>query len=174
LREGLLWQEAEVFNTGDDELPLGYGIHPWFNLPLRSGSRGDAVVGVPAAARWELEACIPTGRVLPVERDFDLRKPRRIEGLTLDDVYTQLEYQKGWGIATLADPSGLKLEVGFDKAFRELVVYAPPQRDVICFEPYTCTTNALNLQPDGVDAGLLVLQPKQSWRGMIYFAAQAN
>jgi aldose 1-epimerase len=41
---------------------------------------------------------------------------------------------------------------------REFVLYTPPNSpDVIALEPYTQTTDAINLQPRGVDAGLRVL-----------------
>ena len=31
----------------------------------------------------------------------------------------------------------------------------PPHREAICLEPYTCTTDAINLQQQGVNAGLI-------------------
>jgi aldose 1-epimerase len=46
----------------------------------------------------------------------------------------------------------------FDRGFRELVVYTLPDRgDVISHEPYTQTTDAINLQARGVAAGLRIL-----------------
>jgi len=39
--------------------------------------------------------------------------------------------------------------------------------EAICLEPYTCTTDAINLQQQGLDAGLRVLEPGESWRGII-------
>ena len=56
-----------------------------------------------------------------------------------------------------------EFRLGFDKNFRELVVYTPPSDpDVISLEPYTQTTDAINLQPKGKDAGLRVLKHGQS------------
>ena len=51
--------------------------------------------------------------------------------------------------------------------FREWVIYAPTERPVVCLEPYTGTTDAVNLQPRGVDAGLVVLDPGATWTGTI-------
>ena len=52
--------------------------------------------------------------------------------------------------------------MSFDRNFRELVVYTPAQpRGVISLEPYTQTTDAINLQPKGIDAGLRVLGHNQ-------------
>jgi aldose 1-epimerase len=37
----------------------------------------------------------------------------------------------------------------------------------MCLEPYTCTTDAINLQQRGVDAGLIVLPPDGLWAATI-------
>jgi aldose 1-epimerase len=44
-----------------------------------------------------------------------------------------------------------------------LVVFTPPHRQAFCVEPYTCTTDAVNLQQRGVDAGWLTLPPGGRW-----------
>jgi aldose 1-epimerase len=50
------------------------------------------------------------------------------------------------------------------------VIFAPPFRPVVCLEPYTGTTNAVNLQNDGIDAGLVVIEPGSSWTGEVRFS----
>jgi aldose 1-epimerase len=42
------------------------------------------------------------------------------------------------------------------------VVYTSPRRTSICFEPYTCPTDAINLYQRGMDVGLIVLKPGES------------
>jgi aldose 1-epimerase len=63
------------------------------------------------------------------------------------------------GTARLADlEKGAEFHLTFDDGFRELVVYTPSNRpDVIAVEPYTQTTDAINLQSRGLGAGLRVL-----------------
>lgn len=56
-------------------------------------------------------------------------------------------------------------------AFRELVVYTPPNRNAVCLEPYTCATDAVNLQPRGIDAGWRVLEPRAEFRTWIEITA---
>src|SRR5687768_13606269 len=42
-----------VINAGEGKLPFGYGAHPYFKLPLgKKGSRGECLLHVPAARRW--------------------------------------------------------------------------------------------------------------------------
>jgi galactose mutarotase-like enzyme len=75
----------------------------------------------------------------------------------LDDVFTALIFTEGQHISAIGDKaSSVRLEVYADSSFREFVTYAPLDNNVVCLEPYTGTTNAVNLHNEGVDAGLVV------------------
>ena len=51
--------------------------------------------------------------------------------------------------------------------FRELVLYTPPHRQAICLEPYTCTTDAVNLGNRQIDAGWRALAPGETWSAAV-------
>ena len=55
--------------------------------------------------------------------------------------------------------------------FRELVAFTPPTRASVCLEPYTCITDAVDLQPQGIDAGWRVLAPGDEIRTWIEIEA---
>ena len=65
-------------------------------------------------------------------------------------------FSQGCNITTGAARPGLvdlekkaEFRLTFDDGIRELVVYTPPQKpDVLAVEPYTQTTDAINLQPE--------------------------
>lgn len=80
-------------------------------------------------------------------------------GLKLDDVLTDLEFTADRGVCRLIDEAkNAEFLLGFDRGFRVLVLDTPPGRgDVISLEPYTQTTDAINLQARGVAAGLRIL-----------------
>jgi aldose 1-epimerase len=72
----------------------------------------------------------------------------------------------------LTDASGKHAIHGF--ACRLPWRVTPPHREAVCLEPYTCTTDAANLQPRGIDAGWLTLEPGQRWSAVFEMAvAQA-
>ncbi len=187
LQEGVLEMETWVTNTGTKTLPMGFGIHPWFPTALRPGAklpaalsditpeeRAAAEVRVPTAAVWELEKLMPTGEVIPASQDaerFDLRHYRPLNRRTYDHVFTQVEYRAdGWSEGGLRDPAtGLEMYLAADGAFREWVLYAPEHAPVIALEPYTCTTDAVNLAVRDVDAGLIALPAGETWTGVIHF-----
>jgi aldose 1-epimerase len=162
--------EAVIDNPDRTSLPFGLGYHPYFRLPALA----DAQVQVPARAYWELHESLPTGARHLVDSPRDLRSPRRYSDLNLDDVLTgveQVEVPNTGGLCSLGSmkaPSGQPgITVLASPAFREVVVFTPPHREAFCLEPYTCTTDAVNLQQQGADAGLLVLQPGEKWTGIV-------
>lgn len=159
--------EVEAQNTGHGPMPMGFGWHPYFRLPLLPGtSRGDDVVQVPADHLWKLDASlIPTGEIVSAPPDQDFSRPRPIDGTHLDDVYTGVRQQGDVSACTLRDPAtGVTLRTLAGPSFREWVVYAPPHRPTICFEPYTCPTDAFNLAARGENVGLIVLRPGGVWQ----------
>jgi aldose 1-epimerase len=165
LRISALILEATVDNPDGAALPFGLGYHPYFAVAPFGGEA--ATVQAPATSYWELQENLPTGRLLEVDAARDLRKRRTLSTLHLDDVYTDLQPSPE-EISCLAHPTGTPhLSMGASAAFGTLVAFTPPHRQAVCLEPYTCTTDALNLQQQGLAAGLLVLAPGASWHGTV-------
>jgi aldose 1-epimerase len=149
-----------VSNPTAVDLPYGFGIHPYFRLPFPPGGNlGRTQVILAASKYWVLKDFLPTGDVRPVDARLDFRQGLPIEGLKLDDVLTGLEYHERRGAARLVDQDKKgEFRLTFDDGIRELVVYTPPNKpDVLAVEPYTQTTDAINLHAKGVDAGLRIL-----------------
>jgi aldose 1-epimerase len=159
--------EARVENPDQVPLPFGLGYHPYFRVPEPAGGGSpDAEVVAPAQSFWQLEESLPTGAVLAV--GDHLNSPRPHHELDLDEVLTRLDLTPdpvSEGLCWRGRVGGLNLYAA--PAFRELVVFTPPHRRALCLEPYTCTTDAINLQPRGFDAGLIVLPPGESWEATI-------
>ncbi len=160
---------VEAVNTGPQPMPMGFGLHPWFGVPLgAAGSRGACKLQLQGNGVWALDELIPTGRMVPPSGQLDLRAWRPLGEAFFDYVFANLELSEGWFEARLRDPaSGRQIAVRSDEQFREHVVYAPRDRDVVCLEPYTCATDAFNLEARGIPAGMRVLEPGQHWRGEV-------
>lgn len=158
--------DITVTNPDDRSLPFGLGTHGYFRAPLASGSQfGDCLVEVPASTEYELIDFLPRGPARPVEPIRDLREGVALGGIHLDNVYGGLSYQNNQLVTRLVDPeAGLQMTQTAASNFREIVAFTPRWGDAVCMEPYTCTTDAINLQSDSFDAGLLVLAPGEQWR----------
>jgi aldose 1-epimerase len=169
LKPNSLRYSARVVNYGRDghPFPFGLGFHPYFAVTA------DCRVQTPAQTRWELVDSLPTGRRLPVDGDYDLRQPRPVGELSLDDVYTDFSdtppdadglVERG----RVEYPDGGVLRVRTSPAFRDLTLFTPPHRKAICLEPYTCPTDAIHLQ-EREDVGWQVLPPGGRWEGVVEF-----
>lgn len=160
LREERLTLEVTAQNTGDQSMPVGFGIHPYFQKPA------DGAIQVPANRRWELADSLPTGTLLDVEGQFDLRLQSELEGLQLDDIYTDVTAEAdGLARGFVINHESVKqtvVEFSADE-FPNIVVYTPPApRQAVCIEPNTCPTDAFNLESRGIAANVLTLQPGAS------------
>ncbi|MCA9074269.1 MAG: aldose 1-epimerase [Planctomycetaceae bacterium] len=164
-----LTMDVTVQNPDDKPLPWGFGTHSYFKLPLGEGSRVEScLVQTPAHQEWVLDECMPTGERRNVSENADLREGVSLAGRKLDDVLTDLRSDADMIDTIVTDPqAGLRMVQSFPKDFRELVVFTPPWTDAVCMEPYTCVTDAINLQPQGIDAGWRTLDPGDSFTTQI-------
>jgi len=166
LAAGRLGVEAAADSPDKKPMPFGLGYHPYFRVDER-----DCVVQVPARRYWDLEECLPTGTRDDIRGGCDLNQPRPFTELSLDDVVSELpsaaEKDGLCPRGRIRRQQGAELQVAASAAFREVVVFTPPHRQAFCIEPYTCTTDAINLAQRGIDAGLLVLDPGKAWSGVV-------
>lgn len=165
-----------IANPDSKPLPWGFGTHPYFRLPLDPDSDpARCLIQAPAAQLWELTDCLPTGNRLDVGEGTDLRDGEYFNVLKLDDVLTGLSPDESGRLVEcviMDEQAGLQISQRFDAVFRELVVFTPPGRNAFCLEPYTCVTDAVNLQETGVETGWNVLAPGEEFRTWIEIAAE--
>ena len=150
-----------IINPSAHPLPWGLGTHPYFKLPLSVTSRvGACLMEVPAAQRWELHDCLPTGERLELDEEHDLRFGAYVETVQLDDVYTNVQCEgPQFDCLILDEEAGLQVTLTSPPIFREIVAFTPPKRAAVCLEPYTCPTDAINLHARGIDCGWRTLSP---------------
>ncbi len=174
-----LLSRFHIENPGDRPLPFGFGAHPYFRAPLRGSAADQCRVILPLAHRWELENMLPTGRQIDaftqpacgasdeaatqLMNAANLRRGMAFADITLDDVFTGLEFVDGWCSCRIHDAASKReLTLKFDESFRACVVYTPSHREAISIEPLTCVPNAYELSQQNIDAGLRVLSPGES------------
>jgi len=158
-----------IENPDDKPLPCGLGTHPYFRVPLGGTNPHDVHVRLPVSRRWDLVDMNPTGDCVELADASALQAGTAFPEMQFDNVFAGLQFA-GDGIcrAHVADAgSGLTLQLEFDQTFRECVVYTPPHRQAICIEPYTCVPNAADLESRGIDSGIRVMAPGDSFETRI-------
>jgi galactose mutarotase-like enzyme len=134
----------------DEPVPVSFGYHPYLQLP-----------GVP---RERLRIAVPLTTWLPLDERMiptGDREPGRIEDGELgerrfDDAFADVSEGTRFTVAG----GGRTIAVTFTEGYGFAQLFAPPDQDLICFEPMTAPTNAL---VDG--RGLRVLAPGESHTG---------
>jgi len=143
---------TRVHATGDAAVPIAFGWHPYLQLP-----------GVPRA-EWELtlpvrehllldDRNIPTGEVEPVEYP----DPLRLEDRDFDDGYCGVADGTTFAVAG----GGRRVELEFVSGYPYAQVFAPRAEQVVCFEPMTAPTNALES-----GQGLRTVAPGESFEAV--------
>ncbi len=131
LRGSTLTITTALRATGESPVPVAFGYHPYFRLP--GVPREKWKVQLPVRTRMLLdERCLPTGQVEPVQI-----ATRPLGDRSYDDLFVELDPDPVFALFG----GGRRIEVAFGAAYRFAVVYAPPDDDVICFEPMTAPTS---------------------------------
>jgi len=172
--------EILVSNPGNQALPFGVGFHPYFRFSADTAN----VCMIPPVNQepvyhndimlWELLDCLPTGKLLPIEGKHEqirnyLAKTDARENCHWDDAYRVEPNKKQYEISFMIDDPtrDFLLTLNSSLYFRDAVVFTPPHREAVCVEPYTCITDAINLENRGIDSGLIVLPPNERWEGKV-------
>jgi galactose mutarotase-like enzyme len=134
LEQATLTVTTTLRPTGDAEVPVSFGYHPYFTLP--GAPRAEWEVELPVREHFVVDhRMIPTGEREPAQGVEDGPLGER----TFDDGYGGVPAGARFALAG----GGRRIEVAFDEGYTVAVVYAPDNDDVVCFEPMTAPTNAL-------------------------------
>lgn len=152
--------ELELTNLDTTPMPAGLGWHPYF--PRRDATLAAAVTG-----HWPTTASmIPHGEEA-LGPATDLRRPRPVAGLVLDDVFSA-----GRAGAELHWPDR-RLTLTATQPLDFLVVYTPAGRDSFCVEPISHVPDAVNSPLPAARTGLRTLAPGQTLAAHITLAVDA-
>lgn len=159
LRDGALQVETTLENLSDNPMPVSVGFHPYFQIPGVPRDRWQ--VHIAARQRLKLSnVTIPTGEEEPVA----FPDPLTLSGVQLDDVFGSL-VRNAQGDAVFSVTGGdKKISVIYGPKYQNAVLYAPPGREYICFEPMSGPTNAFNLAHAGLYKDLQSIPPRGEWR----------
>ncbi|MCC9608993.1 aldose 1-epimerase [Blastopirellula sp. JC732] len=156
----------EATNCGDASLPCGLGTHPYFRVPLGGSSADACHIQVPYHSQWEFADKMATGEKTPAE---PLDAP--FAATSFDNAFGDLDWTGGKCLTSIEDPeSGVKITQTFSDEFIGVVLYNPAHREAFCIEPYTLIPDAFQVTAKGIDAGLRVLQPGESFTAKVDIA----
>jgi aldose 1-epimerase len=155
LTDGVLEVETSIENLSTESMPVSLGYHPYFQL--HDSARDEWKVRLPAREKVTLSpTLVPTGERVPNPYTGEVG----LKGISLDDVFTSLPQPAVFSVAGKQQ----LIEVEYGPKYLVAVVYAPPGRGFICFEPMTGITNAFNAAQRGQYPELQSVAPGATWR----------
>ncbi len=168
LNSNRLQSKIIIENPTDKSLPWGFGTHGYFKLPLgKNSSIGRCLAQAPVTKQWELIDCLPTGETISLPEENELIDGVYIDTVQLDDLFTGVKTtNKIVECLVMDEQAGLQISQRCDDSYREIVAFTPPWCDAVCLEPYTCPTDAINLQTAENNHGWQTLAPHsthESW-----------
>ena len=159
LAKGALEVETTLQNQSTEPMPVGIGFHPYFQV--HDAPRDEWRVHVAARDKLTLSPqLIPTGERTPVQ----LPDLVSLGGVQLDDVFSNLKTGADGRAEFSVHGKNEKVTVTYGPKYTVAVVYAPPGKGFICFEPMSAITNAFNLAHAGVYKELQSIPPGGQWR----------
>ena len=163
LEGGALEVITTVRNLATEAMPVAVGFHPYFNIP--GASRAELAVHVAARKHVETDSrLVATGQFTPSQ----LPEQVLLKDHAFDDGFTDL-VRDAEGRATFSVRAGSKsLEVIYGPRYKVAVIFSPPGKDFICFEPMAAITNGINLAQEGKYSELQTVAAGASWQASFY------
>jgi aldose 1-epimerase len=172
LGKGCLRVDATAMNPGPGPLPMGLGYHPYFRTEPFGGD--SAIVQLLTQRHWQLEENLPTGAFQEVSAGSPTVSGAAYRDVKWDDLFSGFTQRPDSPTALIpsarmSDAAGTKsLTLSVSADFPWMVAFTPPHREAVCFEPYTCPTDAINATASSeLSAGWRQLRPGEAWKGSI-------
>lgn len=169
LMDGAIEIAHDIINYGSEEIPYGFGLHPYFQ---KLSGEERTVIALPVDHVMEAsETLLPTGKILPVRGTaFDLNRPTSIGKLDLDHVFLRAAGDEPAAIHYTEQ--GFKVNIHATDDFSYFVVYSPAGMPYFCIENQTCSTNAHNLYHRGLQeiSGLRMVASGEHKTGTVRYS----
>lgn len=170
LRDGALDILVTAKNTGQENLPMAIGAHPYFAIP--SGDRSQVTLHIPADERAivnNYDDVFPTGQIVTVKgTPYDFTSPQgsTLGALFMDESFTHLHRNaQGQAVVELVDPAakyGLRI-IAISPQIKAIQVYAPVDKNFVAVEPQFNLGDPYDQKIWGKrDTGIVTLKPGQS------------
>jgi len=154
LSEGVLEVHTRVENHSAEAMPLVIGYHPYYQIT--DAPRDACKVHLAAKQHYELSnKLIPTGAAKPIE----FPDPTPLAHHQLDDVFGDVNHGDEFWI----EGAKQRISIRYGPKYTVAVVYAPPGRDFVCFEPMTGITDGFNLAHEGIYKDLQSVPAGGQW-----------
>ena len=167
VQEGALEVQTRIDSVCNEPIPVAIGFHPYFQLT--DSPREEWRLSVAARTHWLLNAnTMPTGEIQPITRLLPDPKNVPVKDVTLDDIFTDLEFDaRGRAVMSMTGRRQ-RIDVEVGPNFKTILVLSRPNEPTVAFEPMAAISNALNLTQKGLYKDLQSIPPGGSWEASFW------
>lgn len=166
--------DAKIENTGCEEMPFGFAIHPYFS---KRGDANNVFLTAPVKRVYEMdENLLPSGIITDVSGTaLDVTDGfHSVESLYVDNVFRGMTEDLCAQVLFKGE-GAMKVTLRGSDCFRNLIIFTPHDRPGFCLEHQTCSTDFINLYSQGFvdESGILILQPGQEFNAYVDLKCEA-
>jgi aldose 1-epimerase len=155
---------VQATNLSSDQLPFGYGAHPY--LTVGESTVDEVSVTVPAASYLEVDDRLLPAKISPVDgTNYDLRGGPVLGSLSLDTALTDMARDSDgrWRVRIALSDRYAELWGDETMQWTQLFSGGPSRNASIAVEPMTCGPDAFNVGP--THDGVRLLAPGEVFMG---------
>ncbi|HEY6684589.1 MAG TPA: aldose 1-epimerase family protein [Propionibacteriaceae bacterium] len=148
---------VEATNIGAEELPFGYGAHPY--LTVGESTVDEVALTVPASSYLEVDDRLLPTAISPVDGTvYDLRQGPVLGSAKLDTAMTELarDADSRWRVRLVLGDRYAELWGDETMQWVQVFTGGPSRDSSIAVEPMTCGPDAFNAGPTHDDMRVLV------------------
>ena len=164
LKEDGLYQETEIENLSDKNMPNFLGFHTTFNIPFTEDAKSEDITvlcEVGDEIERNMAVYLPTGKILPPD---DITK-KMCDGTfkPFEKVISRhYKTEDGRKIEIVDSAKKIKVVYENDEKFGFRLIYNGKADEYICLEPMNCMANCQNSPFDREYAGFDYIEPGKS------------
>ena len=161
LKEDGLYQETEIENLSDKNMPNFLGFHTTFNIPFTEDAKSEDITvlcEVGDEIERNMAVYLPTGKILPPD---DITK-KMCDGTfkPFEKVISRhYKTEDGRKIEIVDSAKKIKVVYENDEKFGFRLIYNGKADEYICLEPMNCMANCQNSPFDREYAGFDYIEP---------------
>lgn len=139
LHQATLTVSTKLTATGEREVPVAFGYHPYFAPP--GVPRSEWVLSEPFTRHLAIDdRCVPTGQVESAAGFRGVLGDPERGGHTFDDLFSGVEP----GARAWIEGGGRRITLRYDSGYGYAVVFAPADAELVALEPMTAPTDPLS------------------------------
>ena len=155
-----------VTNESNTDMPVGFGLHPYFVRTV------DVTIRASVGSMWRADRdAMPEALIAAPTQLLLGGTGLKPNASPLDNNFVN------FGGRVLIDwpEQQAQLEINADPVYQCLVVYTPPEQSFFCVEPATNYIDGFNLAAEGrTDTGILVVGPSDTVVGDVTFTPRST